>query len=198
MKLQRELHLPGVASVFDATEIRSIRDTAVRVQKLRMVEYVKKLSAELEVRSLAQGSEFLHGEVEVGDSWSAANSPRRIAQQLQWGRIGILDRERKRIGVEIEATVGSRIEGAEWGNQIRFTRQLEVKTVFQFRVVAGLQSNGETCLEGSDARNLPSIHDLPLHTIVFGNRKRPKVADHEAVPCVEEGERAITAVANGL
>src|SRR5438132_3441597 len=198
MKLQRELHLPGVASVFDAAEIRSIRDTAVRVKKLRMVEYVKKLSAELELRSLAQGREFLHGEIEVGDSWSAANSPQRVAQQLQWGRVGILDRERKRIGVEIEATVSSRIEGAEWGNQIRFTRQLEVKTVFQFRVVTGFQSNGETGLEGSNSRNLPSVKGLALRTLIFGNRKRPKVADHEPVPCVEEGERAITTVANGL
>src|SRR5260370_9488311 len=53
VELQRELHQPWIASAFDAAKIQSVCDIAVRVQELRMIEDIKKLSPELEVRSLS-------------------------------------------------------------------------------------------------------------------------------------------------
>src|SRR5258706_6859195 len=115
-QLERELHLPRLPSALDAAEIRSIRDTPVRVQELRMVKHVKKLGAELEVRSFSHACDFLNREIEIRDPGSATNGPGRVAQQLQRSRIGILDRESEGIGIEVEAIVGSGIKRTEWGN----------------------------------------------------------------------------------
>ena len=73
-ELQRELHLSWIARVFDFPEISSVADVAIRIQKLRMVKDVKELGAEFEVLAFSKRRDLLHGEVEIVDPRSAAES----------------------------------------------------------------------------------------------------------------------------
>ena len=66
-----------------ASEIRTVTDTSIRVQELRVIESVEELGAELNPLTLGDGRDLLQGEIEVVDSWAAAESTRRSSQRAQ-------------------------------------------------------------------------------------------------------------------
>src|ERR1700756_3385836 len=100
-----------------------------------MVKEIEKFCAELEVCTFRHPSNLLEREIEVVDSWSATDGPWRIAKQLEGSRGCGLRRQDKCRGIERIASVCPRILSMKRSDLIWLPRQLEVKTVFELRVI---------------------------------------------------------------
>src|SRR5450755_1788115 len=66
-ELQSELNVSRVAGVFHDAEIRSVADIAIGIQELGVIKDVEKLSPELDMLSLSDGCNLLHGKIEIRD-----------------------------------------------------------------------------------------------------------------------------------
>src|SRR5581483_1873923 len=89
-----------------------------------------------------------------------------------------------------------RILSVERGDQIRLARQLEIEAVFQFRIVAGLDADGEPGLERSNSRNCPAVENLAPDSLIFGYRNFPEITQNKAVAGVKQRQCTVAAAAD--
>ena len=137
---------------------------------------------------LADGNDFLHGEIEIGDPRPTADCAWRIAQarSAEWtlgiGVVGQLKRARYRRSsrcVCVDPECGRAQSG--WACPGSSKSKLYISSASALRS----DRYWEAVLEARDSRNGPAIQNLPFALLVFGDGQLPKVADHKPMPCVE-------------
>ena len=128
-----------------------VRDVAVRVAEVRVVESVKELAAELEPDALADVEVLEDAEVPVGERWPAQRVPAQIAVSEAWGHD-------KRAGVKPDAAgPGLLVEaiGERVAHQIC---PLEVAARTHVGVVKrNADLEWPTGLQGGDPRHFPTV-----------------------------------------
>src|SRR5260370_5687808 len=163
--LQSELNQAWIPSALHASEIASVREVAVWLEELRMVESIKQFPTELQFEPLADRRNFQERNLPIVDSRSAANRSRGIPDRS--GQHCVF-RERARI--ESQVPWPSRVEFLERRRHVRLSRSLEVEAGLQLDIILLRNSNREARLERRDFRHRPASQRFGLETFVRRDR----------------------------
>src|SRR5882762_8764374 len=146
-----------------------------------MVECIEQLAMEFEPQPLAERYLLLETELPVIQTWAAADGAGRISDGPRHDRgIG------KGVRVESKVARSTRIEALERLTAVGLARRFEIEAALQFDVILRRNADRESSLERGNARNAPAVQGFPLKTVILWHRQFPVVAEHEAVPGIEE------------
>src|SRR5882762_1133203 len=136
---------------------------------------------EFEPQPFAERYLLLETELPVIQTWAAADGAGCFSDGPRRDRvIG------KGVRVESEVARPARIEAPERLIRVGLTGRLEIEAALQFDVILRCDADRESSLERGNARNAPAVQCFPLKAIILWHRQFPVVAEHEAMPGIEE------------
>src|SRR6267142_5516278 len=158
-----------------------------------MVECIEQFSMEFEPQPFVERCLLLESKLPVIQTRAAADGAGRISDGPR--RNCVIG---KSVGVESEVARSTGIEAPEGLIAVWLAGRLEIEAALQFDVILRRDADRESSLERGNARNAPAVQCFPLKAVILWHRQFPVVAEHETVPGIEEGQRAVAFGIDGI